>query len=286
MGESPHGGNRDSNSEGSNLAKRIIVGAVLIPIVILITHFGGLPFTLFVALMAVLAYREFCQMFSAFGPALVAGGIAALVVCLSFDLVAASSLEMLTVVLMALLFERLVRTDRSMFARSIATTILGVMYTGWLLGHFILLRNLDARYQTLAIKGSHLVYLVLILTWSYDTFAYMIGTFLGQHRIFSKVSPSKTLEGTIAGFAGCILAAFVVRATLVRSLGAWHAVSIGLIIAVFAQIGDLVESMLKRSTGVKDSSHILPGHGGILDRFDSLLFAGPAMYLYVKLVLL
>jgi len=284
--ESPHGGNQDSNSQGRNLAKRVIVGIVLIPLVIIITHVGGVLFTIFVASLAWVAYAEFCRMFAFWRPALLLGGIATFSICLAFGLKQEASLEIAAIILMALFIERLMRTEIRLFAGSITTTVMGVMYTGWLLGYFILLRNMDIETEAATVRGSQLVYLVLVITWTYDTVAYMVGTFLGKRKIFSKISPSKTLEGTVGGFGASVIASLVSRATFIESITISEAVFVGLLLAVFAQMGDLVESVLKRSAGIKDSSHILPGHGGILDRFDSLLFTGPVMYLYAKLMML
>ncbi len=283
MGESHHGGSQDSQDRSRNLAKRILVGAILIPIVLAITHVGGLPFTLFVASLAVIAYAEFSHMFASFSPSVGLGSISSFAICLTFGLKPKAMPVVLTFILLALLVERLLRVGRDDFAKSSAASFLGIAYTGWLLGHFILLRNLSG--LTASLKGSRLVYLVLILTWTYDTLAYAVGAFMGRRKIFTKISPSKTFEGTLAGFLGCILAAFVSRATF-ATLSIRASITIALLVAFFGQMGDLVESMFKRSVGIKDSSHILPGHGGILDRFDSLLFAGPVIYYYVRLVML
>lgn len=284
LGEFPHGGSQDSKDRRGNLAKRILVGAILIPIVLYITHVGGMPFTVFVSFLALIAYAEFNRMFSSLKPSLLLGAFSAFSICLAFGLRPEAVTGVTTSVLLVILIERLVRVERDDFAVSIGSSFLGVIYTGWLLGHFILLRNIPA--ISVKFKGSDFVYLVLILTWTYDTVAYVVGTFIGRRRIFTRISPSKTLEGTLAGLGGCVLASLVSRATFLAALSVANAIAIGLVVAFFGQLGDLVESMFKRSMGVKDSSHILPGHGGILDRFDSLLFAGPIMYYYVKLVLL
>jgi phosphatidate cytidylyltransferase len=127
------------------------------------------------------------------------------------------------------------------------------------------------------------ILLLVVGVWSYDTGAYLVGRQIGRHRFLTHLSPSKTLEG----LAGGLIATTLVVALGLWALGQpiWHAVLLGPIIGLAAQAGDLAESMLKRAAGVKDSSNIIPGHGGILDRVDSFLFAAPVASLYVLAVL-
>ena len=126
--------------------------------------------------------------------------------------------------------------------------------------------------------------LAFLLTWSCDTGAYTVGRLFGRTRPWARISPRKSLEGSAGGLASAVLAAFVARAWFAPFLSAWDAAALGLGVGVFAQVGDLVESMLKRDAGQGDSSDIIPGHGGILDRFDSLYFAAPLVFYYLKIV--
>ena len=111
------------------------------------------------------------------------------------------------------------------------------------------------------------------------------GSRFGKHKLAPTVSPNKTVEGFIGGFVGAYLVAFIFKVFWLTDVPDWHFVAIGALIGLFGQLGDLVESLWKRSLGIKDSSAIIPGHGGVLDRFDSLLFAAPVLYLYLKYVL-
>jgi phosphatidate cytidylyltransferase len=280
----------DSKPRSRTLLVRVLAGGVLIPLVLVVNYLGGLTFTFFACVLAGLAGREFYKLCRAgnlrlSGPAGIAGSIA---VCLSFHL---GSLEtaglVLTVLVILILVERLARQDTGDYAPAVALTVLDVVYAGWLMGFFILLRNLgDLRGTGVSLAGRgpghDFVLLVLLLTWSYDTLAYFGGSFLGRRPLFSRISPSKTLEGTAIGLVSAVAAALVCRATFAVYLGWAEAVGVGLLIGVVAQVGDLVESIFKRSTNSKDSSRLIPGHGGLLDRFDSLLFTGPVFYLYIR----
>jgi len=264
------------------LAIRVLVGIVLIPIVLAVTYAGGLVFALLVGLLAGLGSYELYGMTSRSGwrPSGAVGIAASVLVCLSFHY-GRSGLPGLVLAAAALILmvERTARSSPDQYLGSLAVTLVGVVYCGWLLGFFIWLRG----FGTSRIHpGPDLVYFVLVLTWSYDSFAYLIGSLVGRRRLFPTISPSKTVEGTAAGLCGCVAAALVSRATFASFLGIGDAVLLGLVIGIAAQAGDLAESMIKRSVGAKDSSNLIPGHGGFLDRFDSLLFAGPVFYFYAR----
>ena len=156
----------------------------------------------------------------------------------------------------------------------------GAFYVGWMLSYWLSLRGL----QPLE-AGRNWVYLALLTTFANDTGAYFIGRARGKHRLAPAISPAKTTEGALGGLACSIIAAIAIATVLNLlapfSFAYWQIILLGLIIGVFAQLGDLVESLLKRNTGLKQSGGLLPGHGGVLDRFDSLIFVGPLAYYYV-----
>ncbi len=149
----------------------------------------------------------------------------------------------------------------------------GILYVGWLLGILVALR-LEA--------GRDWLFLVLFTTFGSDTAAYFIGRAIGKHKLAPKISPGKTWEGAIAGVIGAVIISllFTLPTPFQLPLSYWQAVLLGVLISVFGQFGDLVESRLKRNTGVKDSGGLMPGHGGLLDRMDSVVFAGVVVYLY------
>jgi phosphatidate cytidylyltransferase len=154
----------------------------------------------------------------------------------------------------------------------------GVFYVGWLLSLLVTLR-LEA--------GRNWVFFALFATFASDTAAYFIGKAFGRHKLAPAISPGKTWEGAAAGVAGAIIACllFTLPTELHLSLNILEAVVLGALVSVFGQCGDLAESLLKRNCKVKDSGKLMPGHGGILDRIDSVLFAGALVYLYYILVM-
>lgn len=129
----------------------------------------------------------------------------------------------------------------------------------------------------------HILFGFFIISWSYDTFAYLTGMLLGKHKFFERISPKKTWEGTIGGTVFGLVAAYVLSVFFVE-LNAVQWIMAGLIIIVAGTFGDLSESLFKRMYNVKDSGNFFPGHGGVLDRFDSVLFAAPAMFCYLILL--
>jgi phosphatidate cytidylyltransferase len=130
--------------------------------------------------------------------------------------------------------------------------------------------------------GTAWVVLAFAVTWANDTFAYFAGMLFGKHQLYQKVSPKKTWEGFAGGAVGSVLGALVIRATLLQELSVPHAVLLGAGAAVLGPLGDFTESLLKRAAGVKDSGKVIPGHGGLLDRIDALLFVVPWVYLFVR----
>jgi phosphatidate cytidylyltransferase len=174
----------------------------------------------------------------------------------------------------------LVRPKREGAFLDWAWTLGGILYIGWLLSYFVGLRGLE--------DGRNWVLLALAVTFASDTAAYFTGKALGRHKLAPTISPGKSWEGTIGGFIGAIIIAllFTLSTPLQLPIGYGQAVLLGFLISLFGQLGDLVESLLKRNTGVKDSGSWLAGHGGFLDRIDSVVFAGVVVYYYVVWVVL
>lgn len=170
--------------------------------------------------------------------------------------------------------------DMSTVANRYASTVFGIFYAGVLLTCVAALKR-DGGANT----GGDRVLFVLVVMWLGDTGAYFAGRFLGKHKLYPAVSPKKTWEGAFGGIAGSLAAAIVMKLIRDEHLGfGWvDLILITVPGAMLGQMGDLVESLFKRSTGVKDSGAILPGHGGILDRIDAVLFFAPWVYVYIQL---
>lgn len=161
----------------------------------------------------------------------------------------------------------------------------GFCYVSLLYPFLFLIGQFPQRHQLFGIDGGDLVLLTFAIVWVGDSLAMWVGSRLGRHKLASEISPNKTIEGLAGGLFGSILAAVAIQSIRLPTLGVGHAIAIGALASIAGQLGDLVESLWKRSIGVKDASHTIPGHGGLLDRFDSLLFAAPVIYLYLLLVL-
>ena len=158
----------------------------------------------------------------------------------------------------------------------------GPIYVGFLLGHVLVLRDLGDGDSL----GRDWVLFALLVTFATDTGAFLVGKALGRHPMYLRISPNKTWEGAAGGFCLAMIAAGVLPQWLELGLFRWQLLVIGATVGVVAQMGDLLESKLKRISGVKDASGMIPGHGGILDRLDSLVISLPAVYYLVTLVFL
>lgn len=169
---------------------------------------------------------------------------------------------------------------------NLAATFFGSIYFTLFVGSFLLLRQLPALFGLTYDAAGRWMLLIVLGTWLCDTAAYLYGSYFGRHKLIPRISPNKSIEGTIAGFIAAILAAYICHLWFVRDLPLIHSLVLGAIVGSFGQYGDLFESMLKRDVDVKDSSRLIPGHGGILDRFDSLTISIPMAYLYLRFVVL
>jgi len=187
---------------------------------------------------------------------------------------------------------------------NVGMTILGVCYVSLFLGSLIGLRELfvpggfpvtryfdvigvnvpSGVFATIDRWGGLTLATLFASIWLCDSAAYFAGLGFGRHKLFERVSPNKTWEGAIAGFVAAVASFMIAKVLVLGYMTMTTAVTCGCIVGVFGQIGDMVESLLKRDAGVKDSSALIPGHGGMLDRFDSLIFVSPLIYLYLDFV--
>lgn len=157
-----------------------------------------------------------------------------------------------------------------------AITVTGMLYIGLTLSYVVMIRMLP--------EGEWLLFFLLLVTWAGDTGAYYVGTLCGQHALAPRISPKKTIEGLVGGLLGAMIIAYTLRWWFLAEFSAVDCFVLAAVLTLAGLWGDLAESALKRSAGVKDSGGLLPGHGGMLDRLDSLLFTAPAFYYYVTLI--
>jgi phosphatidate cytidylyltransferase len=268
--------------------ERATSAAILVPGLLIVLAIGGLALSIAVALITVLAAREVFALLRAAGhPALpLLGTVLALtiVVDAAFPGVLEGSGMLLTAIGIVLVaVASFTRTDPRDGLATWMATVFGALYASMLafvlrLGHSAPPTPGSAALSTLGAERGWVLLLILAV-WSYDTGAYVVGRRFGRERFLTHISPSKTY----VGLAGGIAASTIVVGLVLVGLGqpVWHAAILGPVAALAAQAGDLAESMLKRAAGAKDSGTLIPGHGGILDRVDSFLFAAPVMTLYV-----
>ncbi len=260
------------------LGKRVLTALWGIPLLVVAIWFDEpLPwFSILAAVWGLLAFLEFNRMAGAakIVPLTVFGAVWTVLFVLyphcTYDYVVPSLLtSALVISLIMLVFLR----HREGAFTGWSWMMAGILYVGWLLSYLVALR-LDA--------GREWLYLAIFATFGSDTAAYFIGRAWGRHKLTPRISPGKTWEGAVAGiFGGVIISLlFTLDTPLQLPLNYWQAIMLGVLISVFGQIGDLVESLLKRSSGVKESGSSMPGHGGLLDRMDSVVFAGVVVYLY------
>lgn len=178
------------------------------------------------------------------------------------------------VVLSALTFQLFSHRDIRETLVVSSVVLLGVFYIGWLLGHLIWLRGLTG--------GRSLLFFLLLVTWSGDAGAYYVGRAAGKRRLYPSVSPNKTVEGALGGWLTSVCVALISKPLFLPFLTVGDVLFLGMILGIAGQVGDLVESMFKRSAGIKDSGRLIPSHGGILDKVDSLAFNAPVLVYYLK----
>jgi phosphatidate cytidylyltransferase len=268
--------------------KRVGSAVVLIPIFVWVTT--GAPtwvFQLLVIAASVAACLELARMFErtgrpistwltvGVGGALTASFATSLYASLGDDgksLRWVPTPELALVVGILLICSAPLWTSGRPVVESTANTLFGAIYVGWLLGYAIWLQN--------RADGPQLVLFLVGVTWAGESAAYLVGSSLGRHRLAPILSPRKTVEGAVAQIIVSVAAALALAAWLLPSCGLAGAAGAGILLAVIGQVGDLAESAIKRSIGTKDTGDLIPGHGGMLDRIDSLLFNAPALYLY------
>jgi phosphatidate cytidylyltransferase len=192
----------------------------------------------------------------------------------------------LIVTMLTIMTLELTRRDGKNAIYHVATTLLGVMYVAYLGSYLVLLRELPLATGRDYADGSSFVFLVFVVTWAGDTGAYIVGSTLGRHPLLPRVSAKKTIEGSVGGLVFAVGGAVAAAYTFAGYLDVTHAVVLGVAAGVVGQLGDLFESLLKRDADVKDTSELIPGHGGALDRFDGLLFTAPLLYYYLKYTVL
>ena len=263
---------------------RTLINVIGIPAILYLLWRGGLGFALFIFLVMIIGLDEFYRMNTneRQSPVKLTGYIfTGLMAAYYFWLPAITLLQGLSLLACFIIITLLIEMGRDKLnpTRNMGITVLGIMYVPVLLGSVIALRNLDTVYST------YFTVIMVLAIWTCDSVAYIFGMKWGQKKIFPRVSPNKSWVGSIAGLVSTFIVFYGLRVQgILPDLTLLDVAVFGLITGFFGQVGDFAESLLKRDVGVKDSGKLLLGHGGVLDRFDSITFASPLTYAYITLI--
>lgn len=271
----------------NNAAVRILVSIIAIPFIIGICYLGGyyfLAFTLGIGLISFYEFSILAKNKDAYVNKVLGFLMTAFLIINSYFDFFPFHYSVLIGILFLLLYELF--RDKSSAIINLGTTLLGIFYIGLFSSTLIGIREMYSGFSYEYENGGLLIISMMITIWMCDSAAYFLGTAFGKHRLFPRVSPKKSWEGAVAGFIFSIATMIFMKTVLVDFITMNQAITIGIIVGSFGQLGDLIESLIKRDANVKDSSDIIPGHGGILDRFDSLLYSSPIVFLYFSLFVL
>ena len=263
---------------------RTLINVIGIPAILYLLWRGGLGFALFIFLVMIIGLDEFYRMNTneRQSPVKLTGYIfTGLMAAYYFWLPAITLLQGLSLLACFIIITLFIEMGRDKLnpTRNMGITVLGIMYVPVLLGSVIALRNLDTVYST------YFTVIMVVAIWICDSVAYIFGMKWGQKKIFPRVSPNKSWVGSIAGLVSTFIVFYGLRVQgILPDLTLLDVAVFSIITGFFGQVRDFAESLLKRDVGVKDSGKLLLGHGGVLDRFDSITFASPLTYAYITLI--
>ena len=266
---------------------RVTVALIGIPLLLFLIIKGGYFFFAFILLISLLGQWEMLKLLKAKSlfpqriPVFIAGIL--IITITNFGLQPLLISALILIIIIIFVMEMFLNKGSAIL--NIAGNILAIIYPALFLATLLFLRNNAETLVPGENSGAWFIFNIFIAVWICDTFAYFFGKSFGKHRLFERVSPKKSIEGAVAGLIGSVLAFLTAYWFRLYEISFMISVISGLIVGVGGQLGDLVESWFKRDAGIKDSSNILPGHGGILDRFDSLLFIAP-LFLILYLVMI
>lgn len=268
---------------------RIITGVVGIALAAVVIQLGGLLFAGFALALALVAWFEYTDAFAHRGLHLtfVLGAIGLVLIwgagwLMNPELILAA----VTLVVVCILLQSVLMRGFTNIMDSV-TSIAGVLYIGLPFAYMVMMRDMNPETTVPTVLGNFqfgaaIIWIMFIGTWASDTFAYFVGSAIGSHKLCPTISPNKTIEGFFGSLVGTTVA--------VAGLGVFFALPVpemailGFVMAIFATLGDLIESVAKRYVRIKDSGYIIPGHGGVWDRFDSILLTAPLIYYFVRFV--
>lgn len=269
----------------SNLGTRVIVALIGIPLILAACIIGKIPFLIFAFGIGIISFAELSKMLEVkqhhLNRRIGELSVTAIIFNTYFQII---EFEKLALIIVAVLMLAELFRNRGSAVSNLGSTLIGIFYVGLFASSLIMLREFYNESFFTYDQGGYLIISVFVSIWLCDSAAYFVGTAIGTHKMLPRVSPNKSWEGAIAGFVFSVIGMLAARFLVLDFLTLTDAAAIGIIVGTFGQAGDFIESMIKRDANVKDSSSIIPGHGGIFDRFDSLIFSAPIIYLYLELL--
>ena len=272
----------------SNLTQRILTAIIGVPLLLLVFYFGSYYFLAFILLIVGFGSYEFFRLVD--NKNLDNKKIIGIVFCIILPIGANFGylyfIFLFTLVSIFTLFINLQKQDLSTTLIGAGTKFLGIVYIGWFLSHAILIRNINESIfpyiDNTNLKNNDIgffwIVFVVACTFLNDTAAYFFGKYKGKIKLVPRLSPGKTVEGTVCGIFMALLCGMLINLIFSSPISYKWSMLLGFVVGAVAVLGDLIESMFKRSVSIKDSGGLLPGHGGVLDRFDSLILVFPVMY--------
>jgi phosphatidate cytidylyltransferase len=277
-------GGSDLASRFAGLITRVVSAVILVLVIVILLWCGEIPFLVGITIIVLGGLWELYHTFFKHGhkPAIalsIAAGCAfpILAYFAKDDAGDLTSFAIALAFYLPLVFAWcLVRPGSKSPTTDISLSLLGVILVGFCMAHFVLMLGLDIITWTVP-------FTVIVMIWISDAVAYLAGSAIGRHKMFPSISPGKSWEGFLAGTAGVFIAAYVLKVTVNRPwLSIGVAMELAVIVCIFGPLGDLSESMVKRELGIKDMSSLIPGHGGIMDRFDSMFFTAVFSYYFLR----
>ncbi len=272
----------------SNLTQRILTAIIGVPLLLLVFYFGSYYFLAFILLIVGFGSYEFFRLVD--NKNLDNKKIIGIVFCIILPIGANFGylyfIFLFTLVSIFTLFINLQKQDLSTTLIGAGTKFLGIVYIGWFLSHAILIRNINESIfpyiDNTNLKNNDIgffwIVFVVACTFLNDTAAYFFGKYKGKIKLVPRLSPGKTVEGTVCGIFMALVCGMFINLIFSSPISYKWSMLLGFVVGAVAVLGDLIESMFKRSVSIKDSGGLLPGHGGVLDRFDSLILVFPVMY--------
>ena len=268
----------------AHLKARLLVALIGVPLIVVCVLHGGAAFMILFTLILAQSLREFYQLTgkkNAFPDTYISIFTALLLLWDMYLYRAEHFVIIITLYVIIISILQLKQVKGSQII-NLSINLWGVTYLGVLLSFFVAIRQLPLEFGFENIQGGYWALTILVIIWIGDSAAYFVGSSIGKHKLAARISPKKTVEGAIGGFISMVIVAVGAKFIIPLNWTFVDALVIGSICGTIGQISDLIESLFKRDAGIKDSSNILPGHGGFFDRFDVLFLVPPVIYFYLK----